>query len=180
MAVIDYKEEEIIQLDEDGKQYEEQDKVYELEFTMNVAVDGALVDDQLVYDYRNIDRYLGGTDRNNDYRDFSQDSIENRKVYLVEVDEVKQRNIARATKIRVNNGEGYNYPHGHVLGYRLDNDGIRVKVKVIDIFGNQGRNVRLMLKHGFVGAMPIIEQGTIQGIGVILDAPVSAHKWNKA
>jgi len=60
------------------------------------------------------------------------------------------------------------YPHGVVADYSIKNEGFRVIIESLDMYANDSLNIRKQVKHRQVAAIPIIENGSLIGLGVIL------------
>ena len=162
--VSNYKEERIVSDDEVI--------VYELDFVINVGADGALFEGKVIHDYNKVRSHLLDSNVR-----IEKVWVESRKIHIVEIKEPLQRNTSKVEVIKVNNGEGYNFPIGHLIAWDVEQGGIRVKVKLIDLYQTQGRTVRALIKHGMVGVMPIIRRGVITGLGVIISSPVKHSNW---
>ena len=52
-----------------------------------------------------------------------------------------------------------------------------MKAKVLELYQNQGKTIRLLIKHGMVGVMPIIKKGVITGLGVIINSHTENTNW---
>lgn len=163
--VVDYKEEKVYD-DNNGE------VVYELDFIMNIGADGAFFDGKVTHDYEKVRHEL--IDPN---IAIEKIWVESRKIHIVEIKKPLQRNVSEVNFIKVDNGEGYNFPHGHIISWEVSPIGIRVKAKIIDLYQNQGKTIRLLIKHGMVGVMPIVDRGVITGLGVIINSHTENTNW---
>ena len=162
--VLEYKEEKL--------ESDDEVIVYEIDFVMNIAADGALFEGKVIHDYNKVRSNLKDPNVA-----IEKVWVESRKLHIVEIKDPLQRNVSEVEVIKVKNGEGFNYPFGHIISWEALPQGIRVKAKVIDLYQTQGRTARALIKHGMAGVMPIIKRGVITGLGVIIDSPVKHQNW---
>ena len=162
--VLEYKEEKL--------ESDDEVIVYEIDFVMNISADGALFEGKTIHDYNKVVSNL--VDPN---VAIEKVWVESRKIHIIEIEDPLQRNVSEVKFIKVKNGEGFNFPLGHIISWEALPQGIRVKAKVIDLYQTQGRTVRALIKHKMAGVMPIIKRGVITGLGVIIDSPVKHSNW---
>ena len=153
--------------------YEEQpievggDDIMKWSFNVNIGRNGAWVDGDLTFKENLALRNLRDNSDTTRFAEF-------RHIRLVELS-TTQRGEPKLKYVDEEITESH-YPHGVVADYMITGDGLRVVIESLDIYANDSLNIRLQTKHRQVVAIPIIENGSLLGLGIVVKVDANIKK----
>jgi len=143
------------------------DDLMKWSITLNIGKNGAWVDGNLIFSENKALRNLRD---NADTRRFA----EFRHIKLVELSTTQREEpILKYVDEEITESH---YPHGVVADYTITDAGMRVIIESLDIYANDSLNIRLQIKHRQVVAIPIIENGSLMGLGIVTKVSQAIRK----
>ena len=138
------------------------DKLMKYKFTLEIGLNGALIDNKLIFNENEALRHLrdvADTKRFASFRNLALIELKDRRSTNSDIVDIVKKDLDVVGAV---------YPHGVVSDYMIDENGLSVVIESIDLYSNDSISIRNQIKHRQLIAIPIIEKGSLIGLGIVV------------